>query len=667
MNLSRISGESSRGSPNFSTGKGAEETALEESAAVGYAGQDKIILFFAGRENERLAKEFLSPRYQVATGTVEAVRKGNFDLALSDLPSLKNLRDHFLTLREERHPIVFPLLLVTTREDVSLVTEELFRVVDDLLLVPAGKLEFLARVEVLLRMRRMSREMERRYFTLAERSPVGILLVEGEKILYANPTLAWKLGKVPPLLSGERVSSLVHPEDRDAFFRYLISSPISGGIDSPPGEVRFVGPAGEIWMELYCSDVSLKGRRARLVFGVDVTRRKKAEEEKERVLQQLIQAQKMEALGLLAGGVAHDFNNYLTTIRSYGEILLMKFGEDSEAGQCGKKIVDASDRAAELTRKLLLFGKRKPMRGRVLSLNDLVKEMEDLLARMLGESISLTLSLAAEDPLIEGDEASIEQAVMNMVLNARDAVENGGEVTIRTALLSSLPPRVASMKEIPPPVALLSVSDTGHGIPESLLERIFEPFFTTKGPGRGTGLGLSVVYGIVTQHGGIVDVKSRVGKGTTFTLYFPAVSRPKEKERQDEGELTWSPKGEMILLIEDEDAVREGTARLLEHAGFTVREAASAGEAREIFSRERGNISLVLSDVVLPDGSGVDLVKEFKREEPALPVVLASGYVDRVSRLEEIEKSGIPLLTKPYTFRSLLTIFGELLKKGAER
>ncbi len=343
---------------------------------------------------------------------------------------------------------------------------------------------------------------------------------------------------------------------------------------------------------------------------------------------QLIQAQKMEAVGQLAGGVAHDFNNILTAVLMNLNLLQGEPGLSPEVREGLTEIEGEAKRAANLTRQLLLFSRRHVLQTRTLDLNSLLGNLVKMLRRLIGEQIALELSGASCDVWIEADPGMIEQVVMNLVVNARDAMPKGGRITLNVQALEVDPAHCARNHEARPgSFACLVVADTGDGMDDATQQRIFEPFFTTKGAGRGTGLGLATVYGIVKQHKGWLEVQSAVGQGTTFRVYLPLCpvvpagepSLPKSK---------FSPRGtETILLVEDADAVRRATASTLGQLGYRVVEAANSHEALALWPRERANVDLLLTDMVMPgEITGQELGQRLRRDKPSLKCLLVSGY-----------------------------------------
>jgi two-component system, cell cycle sensor histidine kinase and response regulator CckA len=386
----------------------------------------------------------------------------------------------------------------------------------------------------------------------------------------------------------------------------------------------------------------------------ELAERIKAEEEKDRIHAQLLQSQKMEAVGRLAGGIAHDFNNVLTAIMGYSQLLLESLNTADSRREEVDQIQRAGERAASLIRQLLAFSRKQVLQPKVLDLNLLVADMEKMLRRLIGENIDLSTVLEPELAHIKADVGQIEQVVMNLVVNARDAVPKGGKITVRTENVTLDDAyRERSPQARPGTFACLSVTDTGHGIDQEIIPHIFEPFFTTKE--QGTGLGLSVIYGIVEQHEGWIEVYSEMGQGSTFRVYLPISLSPAQREGHDAVVLNGlQGLGERILLVEDEEGIRTFVVQALSKEDYVVVAAATAQEALDLFERAGGDFDLVFSDVILPDRGGLHLVDQLLDRNPDLPVLLSSGYTDENSGWPIIQERGFPFLPKPYHLVDLL-------------
>jgi len=374
--------------------------------------------------------------------------------------------------------------------------------------------------------------------------------------------------------------------------------------------------------------------------------------------EQLRQSQKMEAIGHLAGGIAHDFNNLLTAISGYAELAKSHIRGDTDLGDMLNSIVNAAGKAAALTQQLLAFGRRQPLRLETVDLPSIVGGMTDLLTRLLGENIELVTRLDDTRGKVEVDASQIEQVVLNLAVNARDAMPDGGTLTIETCDTRLEDEEIGPGNEpLTGDYVRLRVSDTGQGIDPETMSRIYEPFFTTKEPGVGTGLGLAVVFGVVDQHDGTVHATSEPGKGTTFDVYLP-VAEIEEERAHDRpvSEPRTAPccGGERVLVVEDADVVRSLAVRALQQSGYEVTEATSAEEAMEIIEIDQRGFELVFSDIVLPGKSGVELAEEIAATHPDWRVLLASGYPGRSPGPNDPYEKGYPFLSKPYSIRGLV-------------
>jgi PAS domain S-box-containing protein len=384
---------------------------------------------------------------------------------------------------------------------------------------------------------------------------------------------------------------------------------------------------------------------------------------------QLLQAQKIEAVGRLAGGVAHDFNNLLTAITGYTDLLLSRTDLGEGVSDDLTNIRRAADQAAALTRQLLAFSRRQPLEKKTHDLNGVVQDMEAMIRRLIGEDIDLETELAEGAVCASADAGQIEQVVLNLAVNARDAMPDGGRLVVRTDVVELDEESTRAVHDARPGrFVRISVEDNGCGIPPDVVDQIFEPFFSTKGPGKGTGLGLSVVYGIVRQHDGWINVYSEPEQGTVFRIYLPADGEPAEEETMETvqyDELKGG--GQRILLVEDEEVVREFASRALRQSGYTVFEAKAADEAVDVFEKQDGRFELIFSDVVLPDKSGLRLVDDLLERSPSLRILLSSGYTDQKSQWPAIQEKGFRFLQKPYTLPDLLATIREMVDDDDER
>jgi signal transduction histidine kinase/ActR/RegA family two-component response regulator len=390
---------------------------------------------------------------------------------------------------------------------------------------------------------------------------------------------------------------------------------------------------------------------------------RKQMQHREALEEQLRQAQKLEGVGRLAGGVAHDFNNLLTVINGYCELLGMELEEGSDLRSCALEIKKAADRAASLTKQLLAFSRKQILQPVVLDLNLLVTEMDQMLRRLINEDIELITRTAPGPCLIKVDPGQISQVLMNLVVNARDAMPGGGQVIIETGQVVLEASQLALRPDVAPgPYVRMTVTDTGMGMDEETLNQIFEPFFTTKGLGKGTGLGLSTVFGIVKQSGGHIWTYSEPGHGTTFKLFFPAIGEAGTEEPEDWDEITRGG-GETLLVVEDQGDVRQMVCRALENQGYRILAAERVEEALAIARRYTGPIHLLLTDVVMPRMNGRELAAQVMELRPGIRVLYMSGYTENVIAHKGTLDPGISFIQKPFSTRDLANRVAETLRK----
>jgi two-component system, cell cycle sensor histidine kinase and response regulator CckA len=394
----------------------------------------------------------------------------------------------------------------------------------------------------------------------------------------------------------------------------------------------------------------------------DVTARHRTEQALRESEDQLRQSQKMEAVGQLAGGIAHDFNNLLMAIMSNAELAALELPADSVSAANIEEIKSASRRARSLTQQLLAFSRKQMLQPRVLDLNGVVRDAEQILRRLIGETINLAVVLDPAAGQVRADPGQVSQVLMNLAVNARDAMPNGGQITIETSNRDVSKADMSAYRGLQSgSYVTLQVRDTGVGMDEQTKARIFEPFFTTKPPGQGTGLGLSTAYGIVKQSGGYIAVDSRPGAGTTFTILLPRVFDAPEPTAQAPVQEPLSHRRGTILLVEDEAAVREAAKRMLRKYGYTVIEAKNGQDALMLWEREHRNIDLVLTDVVMPAMGGAELARTLRSGRPDLRVVFMSGYTQGTLELSSLDESASRFLPKPFTTEQLVGTLRELL------
>jgi two-component system cell cycle sensor histidine kinase/response regulator CckA len=420
-------------------------------------------------------------------------------------------------------------------------------------------------------------------------------------------------------------------------------------------------------MKAGAHDYILKGNFRRLIPAVQ----RELEQARERLArrqaeEQLRQSQKMEAVGQLAGGIAHDFNNLLTAILGYAELLTPQLAGNPVGLEQVAEIRKAGDRAASLTRQLLAFSRRQVLEPKVLDLNGVVKNLESMLRRLIGEHIDLVTTLEPSLATVLADAGQMEQVIMNLVVNSRDAMPQGGRLTIETANVELDEEYAGHHQTVRAgPAVMLAVSDTGTGMDAATQARIFEPFFTTKGKERGTGLGLSTVYGIVKQSGGHIWVYSEVGRGAAFKVYLSPVAGVAVAPSKPPVEPAATGGTETILLAEDDPAVRKLTRRILASLGYEILEAESAEGALETAQRHTGRIDLILTDVVMPGMGGSDLVSRIRESRPDVRVLYMSGYTDDAIIRHRVLEPGTAFLQKPFTPTTLARKIREVVAASA--
>ena len=506
---------------------------------------------------------------------------------------------------------------------------------------------------------------ERKYRAIIENTGTAIVIIEEDMtISFANERLEDLTGYSKEEMEGKMsLVTFLHPEDLERIKGYHNQRRAEGKPAPETYEFRIVD-RHETIKDMISSVHLIPGTKKSIGSLLDITERRRAEEERARIEAQLRQAQKMEAIGILAGGVAHDFNNLLTSIQGNAELAMIKSDEANLLYPHLKRIQRSSIRASDLTRQLLMFSRRQPMERVPLNLSRTIKNLLKMLDRLIGEDITIDVSCEPEPLTVKADEGNIEQVLMNLSVNARDAMPDGGTLSISARNVVLDKEDITEEADARPGrFVCLSVADTGMGMDGETARRVFEPFFTTKGLGHGTGLGLSVVYGIIQQHEGWVKVFSEPGRGSIFTVYIPAVSV--KANGFEEGLISTEGlqgNGERVLLIEDEEFVREFAAGVLRENGYQVLEGGSARQGLDIFEREKGDFQLIFSDVVLPDQSGIQLVDQLMEMKSELRILLSSGYTDEKSRRKILTERGFPFLQKPYSLNGLLEIVKDVLK-----
>lgn len=509
-------------------------------------------------------------------------------------------------------------------------------------------------------MRKALQASEDRFQRFFEEAPVGVVLAGLDGTIQdCNAAFAGLMGKDVKKVEGENLKDIIVSEDSESVLG-AVSKIEQGRRMQAPMEIRLSGKGGQ---EI---TVQLHGRRFKqsdsiVLHFIDLTEQKNLE-------LQFVQSQKMQAIGQLAGGVAHDFNNLLTAIIGFCDLLLLRHKPGDPSFGDIMQIKQNSNRAANLVRQLLAFSRQQTLRPQVHDMADILTEVSHLLRRLIGANIELDLIHGSNLGLIKVDLGQMEQVLINLAVNARDAMEEGGSLTIETENFNNDKPIMCVDDEMPPGKWVsIAVQDTGCGISKENMSRIIEPFFTTKDVGQGTGLGLATVYGIIRQTGGFLDIESKIGEGTTFTIYLPRLteeeaqeeSEDEEKEAEETtGDLTGTAR---ILLVEDEDAVRTFSTRALMNKGYEVLSAEQGEAALKLMEgQEDKHIDLLITDVMMPDMDGPTLAQRMRQDSPKLRIIFISGYTE--DKLKDHMGENIYFLPKPFTLKQLATKVKEALE-----
>ncbi len=493
------------------------------------------------------------------------------------------------------------------------------------------------------------RDSEKRYRDLVENLNDVVYLVDREgRITYVTPPVQTVLGYTPDKLTGTVFFPLVHPEDKGRIGQEFERT-ITGERIVTEFRIR-VGSGEYLWVRTSSVPVYDTGGIVGLQ-GVltDISGRKQAEEEKANLEKQFHHAQKLESVGRLAGGVAHDFNNLLSPILGYSEMLMEEEADAESCRELSEEIYKAAGKAADLTRQLLAFGRKQTLEMEVLDMNEVLKGLEKLLRRTIREEIDIDLQLSSESLPVMADQGQVEQVIMNLAVNAQDAMPGKGTMTIETGLLDLDEESADVYHGINSGLyAMLAVRDTGTGMDRETLDQVFDPFFTTKAQDKGTGLGLATTYGIVKQHGGSIHPYSEPGRGSIFKVYLPICREACPTEKSLEMREN-APRGtETILVVEDDDNVRDLAARILESLGYKVLEAPDGEHALHSAKVYEGPIDLLLTDVVMPKMRGREVSEKLSAVRPELKVLFMSGYTDRNISRDQILDQGAHFIQKPF-------------------
>ncbi|MEW6657098.1 MAG: response regulator [Thermodesulfobacteriota bacterium] len=594
-------------------------------------------------------------RVETAAAMEAALANGMWDLVISDysLPHFSGLAA--LKLLQEKGPDL-PFIIVSGKIGEETAVAAMKAGAHDYLmknnlarLIPAIDRELKEAAS-----RRERRHAEEAFRSLVFGAPIGIFVSQNGKFKLVNPGFLKVSGYQEEDLLGRETLTLVAPANKEMVRERAIK--MLKGEDSAPYEFELITRSGETrWVVETVISTRYAGERAVLGYFMDLTDHKK-------LTRQLAQAQKMEAIGRLAGGVAHDFNNLLTVIMGCTDLLMQGLQSNDPLLIYNTQVMGAAQQAVGLIQQLLAFGKKQLLESRALHLNAVVTDLEPMLRRLIGEDIELVTRTAESLGVVKADPGQISQIIMNLVVNARDAMPQGGRLTLETADVQLDESYALKHAEVRPgPYVMLTVSDTGLGMDARTQEQIFDPFFSTKEPDQGTGLGLSTVYGIVKQSDGHIWVYSELGRGTTFKIYLPRVREEAAPPLKKKESIVSLEGTETVLVVEDEEAIRMLLVNQLASHGYSVLAAANGAEALKLAANLEAPIHLVVTDVVMPQMSGGELVKRLKMVRPECKALFLSGYAADTMSHHGVWEDGAPFVQKPFRLKDLARRIREIL------
>ncbi len=510
----------------------------------------------------------------------------------------------------------------------------------------------------------------RKLSSAVEQSSTTIVITDTNgNIQYANPKFTQLTGYALEEAVGKNPRILKSGKTPPEVYKQLWDAITAGG--EWQGEFCNKKKNGEFYWELaHISPLrNSEGAITNFIaFKDDITERKQIEAEQEKLREQLFHSQNLASVGKLAGGVAHNFNNLLTVIMGYASLLNMELEEKNQLKDYTQKILKSSQTAADLTQSLLAFSRKQPISTKPVNVNEIIKQTEFFLSKLIREDIALKTVLTREDTTVMADVGQIEQVLMNLATNARDAMPNGGNLTIHTDIMEMDDAFINLHGHgIMGKYVYIAVTDTGTGMDENTKLRVFEPFFTTKDVGKGTGLGLSSVYGVVKQHNGYITVDSEQGKGATFNIYLPAIESAAEREEGEDGKIsTPFPEGgtDTVLLAEDDSVVRELIRMVFERAGYRVIEAVDGEDAIVKFTEHKDSIKLLVSDLIMPKKNGKEVYEAIRKVIPDMKVLFMTGYDDDVISKIDIRKGKFDYIIKPVSSVELLEKVREVLDRS---
>lgn len=515
------------------------------------------------------------------------------------------------------------------------------------------------------------KESEALFKAVFTESPMGICLLDARtgRFLRVNSMLARITGRTPEELAGIDWMSVTHPDD--VHMQADLLAQLESGKEKVLWlEKRYLKPDGSaVWVKLTATPLPAFDKTNPRYLGMveDISAAKAAEQEKTQLEEQLRQSQKMETAGSLAGGIAHDFNNMLSAILTYSDFLLKSISKDDPRRKDAEEIKTTGLRAAALTRQLLAFSRKQVLQPQILDINTIITGMRTMLHRLIGENIKLTTVTGKTPALIKADPGYLEQVVLNLCVNARDAMPRGGKLTLEASVAHVDAEYIHRHGTLQPgEYALITVSDNGCGMTPETKEHIFEPFFTTKPRDKGTGLGLSTVHGIVKQSGGTIVVYSEEGNGTVFKLYFPLSSGEAVAAKQQAGRKFSAVSG-TVLVVDDDEQIKALARRTLAEDGLSVIVAASAEEALSLCKRHNKHIDLLLTDMILPEMTGIELAEQLKSAYPEIKIIYMSGYTDHSVLSDGMLPPDKSFIQKPFTLDLLTQKVREALSSPALR
>ena len=610
----------------------------------------------------------------IASSGEEALKKVTNkqpDLVLMDI-KLKGNMDGIEAAKQLRSNFNIPVVFLTSYSDEETLQRAKATEPYGFILKPFSEDDIHSTIEIAVYkhiIEKKLRESEEKYRTLVENLNIGVYRSTGGphgQFIQANPAIAKIFGysSVSEFMKITVSHLYTNPSEMKEFIKEIKKRGYVKG-----KELKLKKKNGTpLWGSVTARVLYNGNGGIKWIDGVieDITEHKRLIDDKEKLITLLLQSQKMESIGRLAGGVAHYYNNLLTSIMGFSELVLYKIDDNSPIRKDIESIKKVVKEASTLSRQLLEFSQKRKIQLNFLNINETIRRIKQMLQGLIGENIILTTALEPDLEYVKSDSDLIEQLIVNLAVNARDSMPEGGRLTIKTENVIIKENDCKSTPEKRPGKYIcISISDTGVGIDKDTIHRMFEPFFSTKEVGKGLGLGLSVVYGIVKQHEGWLNVESEPKKGSTFKIYLP-VSTKKTKEKSDKNIFLekYSGNGETVLVVEDEDVVRELATRVFRENGYVAFAASNATEAKEIFKKEKGQFHLIFSDVVMPGESGPQLVYELLSIKPELKVLFSSGYADDKSQRTIFKERGFKFLQKPYAPSDLLLIVKEILHNG---